>query len=225
MKQLFGMFCQNFGIEAIYSFVIILCALMIYFGIKELYELSSYKGIKYFRESFLFFAIAYFCGSFIKLSMAFVGIRKLFLSPLIFHSVSVFLFMYFSSMAIFYLIYSVMWKKWRKWKNNIIIFHILALIIAVISTIFQNTIIYLCINLIILISIIIITYVLYSESKGKKKFNLYGIYILLSIFWILNIWDILIPNFIKAFQIVIYLASIGIFMTILYKVLKKSGSN
>jgi len=196
---------------------------MVYFGTKELYELSSYKGIKYFRESFLFFAIAYFCGSFIKLSFAFIDIRKLFISPIIFQIISVFLFIYFSSMAIFYLIYSVMWKKWEN-KNNIFIFHILALAIAIIGAIFQNTIIYLAINLFILISIIITTFILYN-SKRKTKFNLYGIYILLILFWILNIWDILIPNFIKSFQITIYLASIGIFMIILYKVLKKSGSN
>lgn len=42
------------GTEVIYSFVIIVCSLMIYFGTKELYELSSYKGIKYFRQAFLF---------------------------------------------------------------------------------------------------------------------------------------------------------------------------
>ena len=46
------------GTELIYSFVIIICSLMVYFGTKELYELSSYKGIKYFRQAFLFFAIS-----------------------------------------------------------------------------------------------------------------------------------------------------------------------
>ena len=38
--------------EILYSFVIIFCSLMIYFGTKELYELSGHKGIKYFRYSF-----------------------------------------------------------------------------------------------------------------------------------------------------------------------------
>ena len=55
------------GSEIIYSFVIIVCSLMIYFATKELYELSKHKGIKYFRLSFLFFAIAYFFRSFIKI--------------------------------------------------------------------------------------------------------------------------------------------------------------
>ena len=45
------------GAEIIYSFVIIVCSLMIYFGTREIYNLSSYKGIKYFRQAFLLFAI------------------------------------------------------------------------------------------------------------------------------------------------------------------------
>ena len=48
----------NIGTEIVYSFVIIVCSLMIYFGTKELYKLTSHKGIKYFRQSFLFFAFA-----------------------------------------------------------------------------------------------------------------------------------------------------------------------
>ena len=52
--------------EIIYSFVIIFCSLLVYFGTKEIYELSSHKGIKYFREAFLFFAIAYFFRFLIK---------------------------------------------------------------------------------------------------------------------------------------------------------------
>src|SRR3989339_748726 len=60
-KQMISQFAScGFMLEILYSFVIIVCSLMIYFGTKELYELSSHKGIKYFRLSFLFFAIFYY---------------------------------------------------------------------------------------------------------------------------------------------------------------------
>ena len=59
------------GAELIYSFVIIACSLMVYYGTKELYELSSYKGIKYFRQAFLFFAIAYFFRYSIRFILSF----------------------------------------------------------------------------------------------------------------------------------------------------------
>ena len=65
------------GAELIYSFVIIVCSLMVYYATKEMYELSSYKGIKYFRQAFLFFAIAYFFRYFIQFFLVFFNIKDI----------------------------------------------------------------------------------------------------------------------------------------------------
>src|SRR4030042_1399496 len=125
------------GTEIIYSFVIIICSLMVYFGTRELYELSSYKGIKYFRQAFLFFAVAYFFRSFIKFVMDYFKISRILdFSPMIFGQFSLLLFMYFSSMAVFYLIYSLMWKKWNGSSKKIYLFHALAVIISLANIFF-----------------------------------------------------------------------------------------
>jgi len=214
--------------EIIYSFVIIVCSLMIYFGTKELYELSSYKGIKYLRKSFLFFAVAYFFRSFIKIFFIIMSPPRIMnYSPVLFQFISLFIFIYFSSMAVFYLVYSMMWKKWKNHSNRIYIFHILALAASSVSIFFNSAKIYLMINVIIFVFITIMIYSAYhnSEKHSKKKLNLYAIYILLFIFWILNVLEILIPELLRTFQLIVYLASLGIFLSILYKVLKKSGSN
>jgi hypothetical protein len=216
----FGIPLENFQTEIIYSFVIIFCSLMIYFGTRELYELSSYKGIKYLRKSFLFFAIAFFFRSFIKI---FFILTKNHTKIMISQSLGLFIFIYFSSMAIFYLIYSMMWKKWNEKSKRIYILHTLALIISTISILFNSAKIYLIINIIIFLLILLTLYYVYNKSK--KKHQIYVIYVLLSIFWILNVMDILIPKFLQTFQLIIYLASISIFITILYKVTKKAGSN
>jgi hypothetical protein len=71
----------------------------------------------------------------------------------------------------------------------------------------------------------IIFFVSHNNSKKKKQNNLHIIYFLLFLFWLLNTLDILIPNVLQSFQLLIYLLSIGIFLTILYKVLKKLGPN
>ena len=68
---------QGIGTELIYSFVIIVSSLMIYYSTKEMYELSSYKGIKYFRQAFLLFAIAYFFKSFIKILLVYFGTSRI----------------------------------------------------------------------------------------------------------------------------------------------------
>lgn len=214
----------EFGSEVIYSFVIIVCSLMIYFGTKELYELSSYKGIKYFRGAFLFFALAYFFRSFIMFILAYFNIIDFFNFSPIFSPIMLFIFMYFSSMAIFYLLYSIMWKKWNGSSNKIYLFHILAIIISIINILSRSPIIYFGINILLLIFVILISYTTHKGIKNKTKgINLYIIYMLLFIFWTFNIVSTLIPKFLQFFQLFIYIISLGIFLVILYKVLRKTG--
>ncbi|MBS3143773.1 hypothetical protein J4446_02780 [Candidatus Woesearchaeota archaeon] len=215
MKPFIPVIPSGFETEMIYSFVIILCCLMIYFGTKNIYKLSSYKGINYFRSAFLFFAIALFFHSFIKFILFYFKFGRII--DFRFGAIPMFLFMYFSLISIFYLIYSIVWKKWRN--IRVFHFHIVALIISLISILFRTPDLYLLLNLLLFIFLVVIVYNLYKKSKNK---NLYLIYSLLLIFWILNIIDVMIPNFFQ-FQIIIYLASLTIFMAITYKVLKKIG--
>jgi hypothetical protein len=212
------------GLELVYSFIIIFSSLMIYYATKDMYELSSYKGIKYFRQAFLFFALAYFFRYFIKFflfifnAQGIMEISQMFVGP-----ISLFIFIYLSSMAVFYLLYSFMWKKWNHGRLTVLLFNILALLVAFII-IFSRTIgVYLILNLILLFIFIFVLIIAYKDYKKKKGKGLFVIYLLLSIFWVLNVIDILIPMFFEIYRLLIYLASISLFMIILYKVLKKSG--
>ena len=224
----FGIPIENYSTEIIYSFVIILCSLLIFVGTKKLYELSSHKGIQYLRESFLFFAIAFFFGSFIKIFFTLSNSSMLRgMSQIIFQSLSLFIFIYFSSIAVFYLIYSMMWKRWNGHSKKIWLFHVLGFLISTISILLNSARIYFLINFLILIFILLSLYFVRHDSKKqkKKKTDIYAVYILLFVFWMLNVIDVLIPKFFEEIQLIIYLASIGIFMAVLYKVLKKSGAN
>ena len=131
--------------------------------------------------------------------------------------------MYFISMGVFYLLYSVMWKRWNG-GTKIYLFHLLAIIMSVIVIFSREPVFLLALNLFLLILVSIIFYVARKDSKNKKSHGLYVVYNLLFIFWILNIIETLTPSFLRGFQLIIYLASSGIFLTILYKVLKKSGN-
>lgn len=206
---------DTFGIEILYSYILIVSSLMIYYGTKELYELSGYKGIKYFRLSFLSFALAYFSRSFIKILIPFFGWERSIFGLLISRT-TLLLFLYFSTMAIFYLIYSLRWKKWENISPAY--FHLIAFFISLIITLTANVEYYLLFNFIIFA---IMLYV-FLDSHEHKHNKLYFIYILLFVFWILNIFDTLVPNFLQLYQLLIYLASTTIFLLILYKVLKSS---
>lgn len=197
---------------------------MVYYATKEMYELSSYKGIKYFRQAFLFFAVAYFLRYFIQFCLLLFGTGEILdMSPRSFGKISIFLFLYFSSMAIFYLMYSVMWKKWSHSKIKVYLFNFISLIIALIGILFGGKDIFFLLNSILLIIVLFSLFISFKDSKNKKGKSLYIIYLLLSVFWILNIIDILIPRFLQVYKIIIYLVSILLFMVILYKVLRKIG--
>jgi hypothetical protein len=159
------LFPPEIGAEMIYSFIIIICSFMIYRATREMYELSSYKGIKYFRQSFLFFAVAYFFRYFIRFFLViFTRPETNILSGYVYIA-SLFVFLYSSAMAVFYLLYSVMWKKWNHSRQRIWLFNVLALLIASIGTVFNGMIVSLILNLILLLFGSIILSIAYKDSK------------------------------------------------------------
>jgi hypothetical protein len=233
---------QNFGTEIIYSFVIIMTSLMIYFSTKEIYELSNYKGVDYFRKSFLFFAIAYFFRIFIKFLLVYFNARAIVdLNPSIFPMLGVlstFLFIYFSTIAVFYLLYSLMFKKWDEQYNNkpnkkenkkvkvnrIYLFHFISFIIALFSISFRGALFYVLLNFIVFLTIIFF-FIKTSRDNNLKNKSLHTLYVLLFIFWTFNVVEIFIPEFLQKTILIIYLSSLAIFLTILYKVLRRCGAN
>lgn len=218
------LFPPELGTELIYSFVIILCSLMIYYSTKEMYELSSYKGIKYFRLSFLFFAIAYFFRYFIMFILGFLNIDQLF-SPKLAYSLSMIVFLYSSCMAIFFLLHSVMWKKWGDNKLLFNLFNFIAIIISAVAISFRRIEIPLMVNILFFVFVSVILFVAYNDSKNKQKGkNLIAIYLMLFVFFFLNIVETLIPKFLQMYKLGVYIISIFIFMLILYKVIKKIGN-
>lgn len=220
--QIAGMMYGNFGIEILYSFVIIVCSLMIYFSTKELYELTNHKGLKYFRLAFLFFAISYGLRALVKLMILYFGRSTI--HPGTLNHFSLGFLLYFSVMAIFFLLYSVLCKNWKHSKWRILVAQGIAILIAVITPLFRNRTYPILINMLLLALVLITVIFAYRETRNKKKgLNLLGIYVLLSFFWILNIVDIMTPNFLSKFQLFVYIVSIGVFMSILYKVLTKTG--
>jgi hypothetical protein len=219
-----NMMIANLGTEILYSFVIILCSLMIYIGTKELYNLSKHRGIKYFRLTFLFFALAYFSRSLIKFMILYtntsgvLAIPRILVHPLV-SKISLFLFIYLSTQAIFFLIYSIKCNEKNRFPFKLSITHIFSILFAGIIISTNNGAYYFYLN--IFLFILILFSLLKTNKKSKNK--IYGIYILLIFFWILNTVDLLLPSFFKTTQIGIYLASSGIFIFMLYKVLRTLG--
>lgn len=227
-NQIGNIFNPMLSMEMIYSFVIIFCSLMIYYVTKEMYELSSHKGIKYFRYSFLFFAIAYFLRTFIKFLLVYFGVNNIILlNPRFIGQLSLFFFIYAGSVAVFYLVYSLVYNKWKFINGNVYLIHLISILFSAIIIIYNNVDFFIWLNLALFLLASFSIYAAHIEGRKhkKKKNGLILIYVLLVAFWVLNIIDIVIPNFLGGIQLLIYLFSIGIFLTIFYKVIKRVGAD
>src|SRR4030042_2689037 len=97
--------------EFVYTLIIVVFCGIIYWKTKEIYELTKYKGIKYFRNTFLFLGLSYLLRFVTHMAMmttraldyfiprnAMMGITQLPVGNL-------------STMALFYLMYSLIWKR------------------------------------------------------------------------------------------------------------------
>ena len=205
--------------ELVYSFLVIAICVIIYFETKQIYRLSSHKGLKYFRYTFLFFAISYLLKFISRLFLIEnnVGNNGLLLLVLLLFT------MYTYLMAGIYLVLSISWKK-RKLGllNKTFLWNLAAIIIVVLTIFLRFPLGYFLFQAIILIYGIFLLYPRYKKLKGKKDIPLiYVVYPFLLVFWIINILDLFISNFQITLQILIYLFSITLFLSILYKVIKK----
>lgn len=208
------------SVDIMYSFVIILASIMIYAATKELYELTEHKGIKYFRRAFLFFALAYFFRSWVKFSALFGAVDPFTMRALSW--ISLLLFMATSTVAALYLI-SSLFAKHLKTRQNEMLLHLTAGLFAFIILFVVNPLVHLAIHALLLL--IMVGALTYAHKQKKKNNGLYTIYVLMGIFWMLNLFDILIPSYLRPFQILVYLSSIALFMGMLYRVLRTTGAN
>ena len=214
-------------IEVVYSLIVSLSCFFIYFKTKELYELTSYRGLKYFRNTFLFFGISFL----IRLLLHFV--RPFERNPFLLRPLSMltldiafFIMVYCSSMALIYIIYSVLWKKLdKKWFSKTYLFHTVSILLAMLSVILRTPVIIFIFQAMLFISLIVLGYHNYKKGNNKNSFShLYLIYILIFALGIISNTLEFVSIFSPIVAIAIYVASIIVFLIMLFRVAKRLNS-
>lgn len=180
----------RFGTELAYTLIVVILFFLVYRKTKEMYDLSKYEGIKYFRNSFLFFAIAYLSRlAFHFLQMSTIAL-DLEISRRVIFPFSMLLAGYFSTIAIFYLSYSTVWKKISH-KFFIITANIFALIVSTMAWFSRSPEI---VSLFQLILLAVTLFIVAKEHKNKnnktKKSNALVLYVLISLFWFMNFFSL-----------------------------------
>ena len=197
--------------ELLYTLIVIALCLVIYFRTKEIYDLTKKRSVYFFRNTFLLFALAFFFRI-LQLLFPLLGIHI----PLLQRFIWMALVMYFSTMAIFSLTYSIIWKKIKKTKFWNWGLHVIAVLFTVFVIITGNIDMLILAQLLMFIIAIVLSY---TQKISKMRI----VYVLLFCFWILNLLPVgrMINPLLKLPS---YLFSILIFWYIEHKVMRATNA-
>lgn len=220
MPQMFA----NFGIEVVYSLLILILCLVVFYKTKDLYDLTEHKGIKYFRLAFLFFGISYLLRIALSLVIVYSDLVTGFGFQRQMNELYVLIpFAYFSFLAIISLTYSLVWNRIKLGKLNEAVFMNILSVILLLSVLFGH-LAFFQVQLIIVILCFVIIIIL-SEKKHKKKHHFSKLkisYILLLVFWVLNMWIFSLIIFIQA-KLTLYIISLLLFIYLTIHIIIKTG--
>ncbi|MFA4855283.1 MAG: hypothetical protein WC634_01680 [archaeon] len=211
------------AIELVYFLVVAGLCLLIYFKTKEIYRISQHRGIFYFRNIFLFFALAYL--------FRLMGVGLIMLDdpvaleiPRMLYQASLFLAGYFGTMAILCLAMAMLIRNVKKEsKNAYYALHGIALVLSLLIATERSSSALLAMQTAILACALLIFFI---KTRGKKAsgFSQNKItYLLLAIFWIINL--LAFSRIPMELKIPLYIISAGIFLSIFLRVRKRLSTN
>jgi len=174
-----------FGLELVFTIAAFIFCVLIFYKTREIYNLTKHKGIRYFRDAFLFFGLSYvlrFLFSIILVSR----IAFDFILPRYFFMPTFILIMgYFSTMAIFYIIFSSVWKNFDN-RILVILGHSVSILLSVICFLTESHMMLFFLQLVLLI--IAAMLILAMRKDGKKSFQTKGLYLLTLVLWLINLF-------------------------------------
>ncbi len=206
-----------FGTELVFTIIAVVFCFLIYFKTKESYELTKHQGIRHFRNAFLFFGLSYVLRFFLSLMFLSKLAFDIFLQRRVLIPFFILPLSYFSTIGIFYLLFSTSWKKIGG-KHHLFLAHAVAIILSIITFFTRSHIILLYVQSILLIVAVILSFM---KKSAKAISQAKVLYFLVAVLWLINLWIIGRPRPLS-FEIdaIFEIISLAVFITIYYKVSK-----
>ena len=220
---LYSLIIENkWVLELLYALAVSLICAVIVIKTDKFFRLSLHQGIRYFRNAFFFYGVAFI-------------VRYIFgiLSDLGFSSVYVVqaIFEYFLIMAGFFLLYSLVWRKFESSKEEyfssllnakIAVFHLMALIIAVLDEAWHTYYFMFASQIIIFFYASIVSFANLRKNRNKHQFpKFYFVAMLLGLIaWTLNLLAPLYFNWNSGLLINVGIINVVFFLFFLYVVIK-----
>ena len=206
-------------IEFVYFLAITVLSLSIYLRTKQMYLFSHHRGIGYFRNAFLFFSLVYI----FRLYLLLLPALQVILGPDFWTSLKTigsFLVIYFSLLSILNLMSSFAWKRIKIFSDNVL--NLSALFLSCIIFFIKVPLLLFVLGVIAVEFLILKGYDNY-KSKGSPFSKILLVYTLLLFFWFFDLVPFI--HDILSFELLVagYLASVGIFVYLVYRVQKVFG--
>ena len=215
--------------ELIFSLLIVIFCLAVYFKSREVYKLTEHRGAYFFSNAFLFFGLAYLTRLLFIIFVLYGSINYQSLSNLKIVILPSATFMtYFSSLAILSLTYSLLWRKLPEVVQRNFFLHMVAIAVTAtavaIVAIFKSPVVIPVFQLLLFALLILSAIVNYRSKERKRPFisEIYVVYFLLFAFWLVKLSSLIRP-FELAFGIAINAISASIMAYIVYKVWRVLG--
>lgn len=205
-------------LKVFYALAISLICMIIVVKTDKIYKLSLHEGLRYFRNAFFFYSLAF-------LARYLFGV----LFPAIGYTIIFPIFEYLVVLAGFFLLYSLTWKKFNPsetgrsslFNSNIIIFHAMAILVAVIDTLVGNYYFMFSSQIIIFFYASLIAYSNYSKNPKRKFLKFYFVAMILELLlWVLNLLTATLFSFNRLLLLDIGIINVIFFILILCGVVK-----
>jgi hypothetical protein len=210
-----------FWIEFAYTLVVVLLCFLVYYKTREMYELTKYKGIQYFRTAFFFFSLAYAARFILQLIQLSMFALDYFMPQGLLFPVCMLIVSYLSTMAIFYLVYSTVWKKIR-YEHFLAFSNAIAVGLSFVAF-FSHSPGLLSLVQLPLILAMLVTNFRKEDGKQHARSHTRLLYFLISLFWLTSLFAVGSgPRWFMPFELRIALQaiSLGVFIFLVYKVSK-----
>ena len=213
---------HKYLLDIFYTFLISFICAIIVLKTDRFFRLSLHQGIRYFRNAFFFFGLGFILRYFFGLASD----LSVWYSSLLGIS-----FEYVLVMAGFFLFYSLIWKNFELterryfsslFNQRIIIFHILALVIALLDFLFSIYYFMFISQIIIFLCASSIAYINLKRSNGKHPFLKFYFFSMLLVFsaWVLNFLAAFLFDWNSFILINIGIINVIFFLLSLYGILK-----
>ena len=206
-----------FGLELAYTTIIVILCFLVYHKTKEMYELTKHKGIHHFRNAFLFFGLSYVGRFLVHIFQLGMIALDIWMPRSIFFPIMMIIVGYFSTMALFFLGYSVIWKK-IEYSKFIVFANIIATIVSLFAFISRSPMILSVVQLPLLVLIVVL---ILKKHSATKKVQIKTLYISIAAFWLISLF-LVGPKRMIPFELIFLLQgiSIALFAIIYHKVTK-----